>query len=193
MQKTSLSSGGKNIKEQRSCAPNHDHPPSNYRFSFGSFGTKVISVCGWRFAPACCAAQSVIRCGPGCAVPLHRLPWAAVNLHRRNELHRSNVSAKGNENLHLSGFNWRQANQAARPNWSLNRTLCGGPGLGFKSLAQIPTHRNRPVSSNVRPRIFKAVLRRRPLIQTASACASAYIPSVKSARYKMHPEPNAEK
>ena len=88
------SSGGKNTQEQRSCAPNHDHPPSNYRFSFGSFGTKVISVCGWRFAPACCAAQSVIRRGPGCAVPLHRLPWAAVNLHRRNELHQSNASAK---------------------------------------------------------------------------------------------------
>ena len=135
-QKTSVRSSYKSTQGQRSCAPNHDHPPSNYRFSFGSFGTKVISVCGWRFAPACCSAQSVIRRGPGCAVPLHRLPWAAVNSNRRNELHRSNVSAKGNENLHLSGFNWRQANQAARPNWSLNRTLCGGPGLGFKSLAQ---------------------------------------------------------
>ena len=93
-QQTSSSSGGKNTQEQRSCAPNHVHPPSNYRFSFGSFGTKVISVCVWRFAPACCAAQSVIRRGPGCAVPLHRLPWAAVNLHRRNELHQSNASAR---------------------------------------------------------------------------------------------------
>ena len=93
-QQTSPSSGGKNIQAQRSCVPNHDHPPSNYRFSFGSFGTKVISVCDWRFAPACCAAQSVIRRGPGCAVRLHRLPWAAVNLHRRNELHQSNASAR---------------------------------------------------------------------------------------------------
>ena len=93
-QQTRSASGGKNTQEQRSCAPNHDHPPSNYRFSFDSFGTKVISVCGWRFAPACCAAQSVIRRGPGCAVPLHRLLWAALNLHLRNELYRSNASAR---------------------------------------------------------------------------------------------------
>ena len=55
---------------------------------------------------------------------------------------------KGNENLHISGFNWRHANQAARPNWSLNRTLCGGPGLGFKSLAQTrPTAKCRLAST----------------------------------------------
>ena len=93
-QQTSVRSSSKNTQRQRSSAPNHDHPPSNYRFSFGGFGTKVISVCGWRFAPACCAAQSVIRRGPGCAVPLHRLPWAAVNLNRRNELHQSDASAR---------------------------------------------------------------------------------------------------
>ena len=121
---------------------------NNYWFGCCGLRMEVIPVGGWRFAPACCAAQSVIRRGPGCAVPLHRLPWAAVNLHRRNELHRSNVSAKGNENLHLSGFNWRQANQAARPNWSLNRTLCGSPGLGFKSLAQTrPTAKCRLAST----------------------------------------------
>ena len=37
--------------------------------------------------------------------------------------------------------------------------------MGYKSLAQMPTHRNRPVSSNVRPHIFKAVPRHRPQIQ----------------------------
>ena len=93
-QQTSVESSSLNTQGQRSCAPNHDYPASNYRFSFGSFGTKVISVCGWRFAPACCSAQSVIRRGPGCAVPLHRLPWAALNLHLRNELHQSNASAR---------------------------------------------------------------------------------------------------
>ena len=92
-QKTSPSSGGKNTQEQRSCAPNQDNLPSNYRFNFCSFGTKIISVCGWRFAPACCAAQSVIRRGPGCAVPLHRLPWAAQNLHSSSGLHQQNASA----------------------------------------------------------------------------------------------------
>ena len=30
----------------------------------------------------------------------------------------------------------RQAVKMVRPNWSLNRTLCGSPGLGFKSVAQ---------------------------------------------------------
>ena len=40
-------------------------------------GKKVIPVRGWRFAPACCAAQSVIRRGPCCAMPLLRLAWAA--------------------------------------------------------------------------------------------------------------------
>ena len=93
-QQTSVRSSSKNTQRQRSSAPNHDHPPTNYRFSFGGFGTKVISVCGWRFAPACCVAQSVIRRGPGCAVPLHRLPWAAVNLNRRSELHQSDASAR---------------------------------------------------------------------------------------------------
>ena len=38
-----------------------------------------------------------------------------------------------------------------RSNWSFNRTLCGGPSLGSKSLAQIPARHNGPVSSNVRP------------------------------------------
>ena len=36
-----------------------------------------------------------------------------------------------------------------------------GRHLGFKSLAQMPTCRNGPVSSNVRPHIFKAVPRHR--------------------------------
>ena len=34
------------------------------------------------------------------------------------------------------GFIQRHTAKLVRPNRSLNRTLCGGPGLGFKSLAQ---------------------------------------------------------
>ena len=34
--------------------------------------------------------------------------------------------------------------------------------MGYKSLAQMPTRRNGPVSSNVRPHIYKAVPRHRP-------------------------------
>ena len=73
----------------------------------------------------------------------------------------------GGSNQHgsLLVFTLRPASKAVRPNRSLNRTLCGGPGLGFKSLAQMPAHRNGPVSSNVRPHIFNAVLRQRPRIQ----------------------------
>ncbi len=50
---------------------------SNYEFSFCGNFQKVILVLGRRFAPACCAAQSVIRRGPCRAVPPHRLAQAA--------------------------------------------------------------------------------------------------------------------
>ena len=57
---------------------------------------------GWRFAPACCAAQSVIRRGPGCTVPHHRVPWAAQNLHRSSGLHQENASASPMNAVHNS-------------------------------------------------------------------------------------------
>jgi hypothetical protein len=38
---------------------------------------------GWRFAPACCAAQSVLGCGPCCSTALHRLAWAACRFVHR--------------------------------------------------------------------------------------------------------------
>ena len=47
--------------------------PSNYEIGFFGNFQKVIPGRGWRFAPACCAAQSVIRRGPYCSVPPHRL------------------------------------------------------------------------------------------------------------------------
>ena len=55
---------------------------NNDLFRFSSVGTKVIPDGGWRFAPACYAAQSVSRRGHSCAVAHHRLPLAALNLHR---------------------------------------------------------------------------------------------------------------
>ena len=60
---------------------------------FCSVGTNVIPVRRGRFAPACCAAQSVSRRGPGCAVPHHRLPWSALNFHHRSGLHQQRASA----------------------------------------------------------------------------------------------------
>ena len=71
----------------------HQRQANNYSFCFRSCPTKVIPVRGWRFAPACCAAQSVLRRGPSCAVPLHRLVWAALNLHCHCELHQPSASA----------------------------------------------------------------------------------------------------
>ena len=55
--------------------------------------------------------------------------------------------------------------ESGRPNWSLNRTLCGSPILGFKSLAQ-----NRPTAKcrlarTLGRRYFDAVLHQRLRIQ----------------------------
>ena len=84
------------------CSPNHEHRITNYRVSFCSCATEVIPVSGGCFAPACCAAQSVIRRGSGCAVPLHRLPWAAQNLHSSSGLHQQNASAAPINAVHNS-------------------------------------------------------------------------------------------
>ena len=130
-QQTSVQSSSLNTQGQRSCAPNHDYPASNYRFSFGSFGTKVISVCGWRFAPACCAAKSVIRRGPSCAMPFYRLAWAA-NLAAPQQGSPIKRFVSENGSMHRTSFSRRQENQAARPNHSLNRTYCGRPAFGLQ-------------------------------------------------------------
>ena len=47
--------------------------------------------------------------------------------------------------------------------------IAAGRHLGYKSLAQMPARRNRPVSSNVRPHILKAVSRRSPKIKSIGA------------------------
>ena len=97
---------------QRGHVPTHQRHTSNYLFGFRSCPTKVIPVRGWRFAPACCAAQSVFRRGPSCAKPLHRLAWAALNLHRLSELHQPSASADSMKTVHASlSFGVR------RPKW----------------------------------------------------------------------------
>ena len=103
---------------------------SNYRFGFCGVGKKVIPVRGWRFAPACCAAQSVIRRGPGCAMPSYRLAWAAQLAAPQQA---SPIKRFGNENESVprTSFSRRQANQVVRPNHSLNRTYCGGLAFGL--------------------------------------------------------------
>ena len=135
MQQTGPPRDGKRKLEQRSYVPIQQRQASNYWLSFRSCPTKVIPVRGWRFAPACCAAQSALRRGPGCALPLHRLVWAALNLHRYNELHQPSASAGSMKTVHaLVSFAAirRQAAKVVRPNHSLNRTHCGGPSFGLQ-------------------------------------------------------------
>ena len=122
---------------------------------------EVFPVGCWRCAPACCAAQSVIRRGPCCSVPLHRLAWAA-----QHALPERNPTSKrsGNHNLNGSCLTriWPQVACAVRPhtkrsensnsnanglfpthiypqpacavwpNPSLNRTHCSVPPFGLK-------------------------------------------------------------
>ena len=129
-QKNSPSSGGKNTQEQRSCAPNHDLPPSNYRFSFGSFGTKVISVCGWRFAPACCAAQLVDRRGPGSTARLHA-QLGPLNLAAPVGRIDASAQQKRNSSRFAPSKCSTLKAHAVPPNHSVNRTHCGVPAFGL--------------------------------------------------------------
>ena len=84
MQQISLPGSDNEILEQVSCTRIPQRYTSNYRFSFCKCVTKVMPVRGWRFAPACCAAQSVFRRGPCFALPHHRLAWAALKLPRHS-------------------------------------------------------------------------------------------------------------
>ena len=114
-----------------SLLTNHILSASNYRFCFRGVGTRVIPVRGRRFASACCAAQSVIRRGPCCAVPSH---WLALAAQIAAPQRASSITRVGeeNEDFHSLIFNCRQANHVVRPNWALNRTYCGGPAFGLQ-------------------------------------------------------------
>ena len=133
-----------------SYVPSDQRKARNYSFSFLSCSTKVIQVRGWRFAPACCAAQSVFRRGPGCAIPLHRLAWAALNLHRHSELCQPSASAGSMKTVHASlSFSVRRSKRCGLTHRSTG-PIAACRHLGYKSLAQMPARRNGPVSSNVR-------------------------------------------
>ena len=111
-QQTGPLGGRKRNQEQRSYVPTCQRQASNYWFSICSCSMKVIQARGWRFAPACCAAQSVFRRGPGYALPLYRLAWAALNLHLLSELHQPSASAGSMKTAHASlSFGVR------RPKW----------------------------------------------------------------------------
>ena len=139
-----------------SLLTNHNPLASNYRFGFCGAGTKVIPVPGWRFAPACCAAQSVIRRGPCCAVPHHRLAWAA-QLKHRSGLHQLRVPVKKMKTFNLLfSTGVKQITRCGLTGRSTG-PIAAGWHLGYKSLAQTPARRNGPVSYDVRPHSSQTV------------------------------------
>ena len=131
---------------------NHNPLASNYRFGFCGAGTKVIPVRGWRFAPACCAAQSVIRRGPCCAVPRHRLARAAQLKHRSGLQQLRAPAKKMKTSILLFSTGVKRIMWCGLTGRSTG-PIAAGRHLGYKSLAQIPARRNGPVSYDVRPRI----------------------------------------
>ena len=166
-------------------------PSSSMR---GSAAAK--SVVGWRFAPACCAAQSVslarrgsavLRSAPAWFPQTIQLPghvcWSSASRRRRHAAPQfgcctgcfaTRARAAGPLRqrtpatllLHpsqrkpvaqftagaFSGFKV-PALASRRQCWLTIRStgpIAAGRHLGYKSLAQTPARRNRPVSSNVR-------------------------------------------
>ena len=129
--------------------------PSSMRGS-----TTAKSVAGWRFAPACCAAQSVHRARRRSAVLRFEpvpFPKAIVALPVNEKQAWHKMSAQLNHRGHRNGcthntkstcsgsplqVRWFSATRTfilpspVLPNWALNLTLCGGPILGSKSLTQ---------------------------------------------------------
>ena len=107
-------------------------------------------VVGWRFSPACCAAQSVNRRG------LRRI----VHLHARFGLHNqaapvgkicASIPQKRNIQFLRRPNSAHQMLMRCRLTIRSTGPIAAGRHLGYKSLAQMPAHRNRPVTSNVRP------------------------------------------
>ena len=133
----------------------HNPLPSNYEVSFCGSCHKVIPVLGWRFAPACCAAQSVIRRGPCCSVPHHRLAQAAQLKHRSGLQQLRAPAKKMKTSILLFSTGVKRIMWCGLTGRSTG-PIAAGRHLGDKSLAQIPARRNGPVSYDVRPRTQKA-------------------------------------
>ena len=125
--------------------------PSSMRVS-----TAAKSVLGWRFEPACCAAQSVHRARRRSGVlrfePV-QFPKAtvAIPVKGKSALQKKFRSAKSSPPLERCTsdikitcavpplqVNWIMATRTlllrppVLPNWALNRTYCGGPAFGLQ-------------------------------------------------------------
>ena len=126
-----------------------------FRLAVGAASTSEISaarpmklVVGWRFAPACCAAQSVNRRGLRRIVHLHA---RFGPLNQAVPVGKICASIPQKRNIQFL----RRPNSAhemlMRCRLTIRSTgpIAAGRHLGYKSLAQMPAHRNRPVTSNV--------------------------------------------
>ena len=137
--------------------------------------TAAKSVVGWRYAPACCAAQSVHRARRRSAVlkfepvpfpkAIVALPvkgnqaWQEVFAQLKHRSHRNDLRPT-QEVLALcrpckSNGSWLQEPYFYPHQCCLTGRSTGPIAavqhLGYKSLAQIPARHNRPVSYDVRP------------------------------------------
>ena len=87
-------------------------------------------VVGWRFAPACCAAQSVSRRGP-----LSTLHLKARQGPLNQAVPVGKISAFVQQKRNSSTFAPSKCSSlkahAVPPNHSVNRTHCGGPSFGL--------------------------------------------------------------
>ena len=130
------------IRHVRLASTANAKPPQPSSYANSRRRSQVsISVGGRRFAPACCAAQSVRQRGRRCTGAPHRLPLAAKHFHNQVFAHpfavnrpaqmqsKSNAGTKFARKVILGNIH------ALRPNHSLNRTFCGVSQLGFISFS----------------------------------------------------------
>ena len=131
-QQTGPPGGRKRNQEQRSYVPTHQRQASNYWFSFRSCSTKVIQVRGWRFAPACCAAQSVgraqrrssaLRSTPA---SIHKATEALPGLCLLYPTHRAPSSSS-----------WKTS---VPPRWQTYLATCGRSGKPARSAGRCTLH-----------------------------------------------------
>ena len=89
-------------------------PPTNDRQAITGLASVAAPRKSFKFVGGAsrrrAAPRSQSRRGPGCAMPLHRLAWAALNLHRHNEFVQPSASASPMKTVHASlSFGVRQS------------------------------------------------------------------------------------
>ena len=95
------------------------------------FAARTVKVvCGWRFAPACCAAQLVNQRGPGSTARLHARLGPLILAAPVGRIDASAQQKRNSSRFAPSKCSTLKAH-AVPPNHSVNRTHCGGPPFGL--------------------------------------------------------------